>query len=267
MGVIEHEVNSTTELVDFVLKLGQTDDGLRTLWHRGHRSENYSLVPSLVRKLTEEEQIFPMERRLITRFRQRSLPFWPAGYPQNVWEHLFAMQHFGIPTRMLDWSESLLVALYFAATPGTGPVVEDEETPAIWTLDPVKWNRSAAQFKDVEDAIEILTTDSDDLAAYTPSSSPSEDLVRRYKVPLAIFGTHNSARIVAQRGAFTVGGRSLEPMDSFVPADGETLWKIRLEYSRQEMIDDLQTLGFAESMIFPDLVGLSKEITASEGLL
>ena len=33
---------------------------------------------------------------------ERSLPFWAAGYPQGKWEHLFSMQHHGIPTRLLD---------------------------------------------------------------------------------------------------------------------------------------------------------------------
>ena len=35
--------------------------------------------------------------------------YWPAGYPQNDWEHFFAMQHFGMPPRLLDWTENLLI--------------------------------------------------------------------------------------------------------------------------------------------------------------
>lgn len=174
------------------------------------------------------------------------------------------MQHFGIPTRMLDWSENLLVALYFAAM--SSPSGSDEDVPAIWSLDPIEWNRNAPQFKDVGETIDVLTTDSEDLDAYEPSKRLSEDTKRRYKIPLAMFGTHNSARIVAQRGAFTVGGKSLQPMEDFAPQEAEALWKIRLNYPREQMQKDLEILGFSESMIFPDLVGLSKEIAVSEGL-
>ena len=78
----------------------------RQYWFRGQGCDSYKLSPSLWRHLrpkpgaTEVEpgQVLEMERRLLTRFRQRSLPYWPAGYPQTDWEHLFAMQHYGVPT-------------------------------------------------------------------------------------------------------------------------------------------------------------------------
>jgi hypothetical protein len=255
----ELEVGSTTELIEAVLKLGEKCEG-RALWHRGHTSATHTLTPSLYRRLTSTDEIFKVERRLLTRFRQRSLPYWPAGYPQNDWEHLFAMQHYGIPTRLLDWTENLLVGLYFAALPA-----EPSVTPAIWTLDPIKWNQSAKQLQDFTD-VGILTTDSEELKAYAAITREGQDLVQRYVTPLAIYGTHNSPRIVAQRGAFTVAGKSLDGMERLGPDNADALWKITLNYDREEMVSDLGTLGFAESMVFPDLVGLSKEITATEGL-
>lgn len=260
MPYTELHVGSTTELINVVLELGRKCDG-RPLWHRGHTSINHTLTPSLYRKLASADDIFKTERRLLTRFRQRSLPYWPAGYPQNDWEHLFAMQHYGIPTRLLDWTENLLVGLYFAALPSDTPHIE----PAIWTLDPVSWNQSAKQLQDFTD-VGILTTDSDELKPYAAITREGQDLVQRYVTPLAIYGTHNSPRIVAQRGAFTVSGKSLDGLEQFGSGTPEALWKIALNYERKTMVSDLTTLGFAESMVFPDLVGLSKEITVTEGL-
>jgi len=259
MPYIDVTVTSTIELVDVILKLGREREG-RPLWHRGHTHADHALVPSLYRKLSGADEIFQVERRLLTRFRQRSLPYWPAGYPQNDWEHLFAMQHYGIPTRLLDWTENLLVGLYFAAMPAPDGVV-----PAIWTLDPIGWNQTARQLQEFTD-IGILTTDADELSPYAAISREGQDLVQRYKTPLAIYGTHNSPRIVAQRGAFTVAGKSLDGLETFASDEQHTLWKIELRYERAEMASDLAALGFAESMVFPDLVGLSKEITTSEGL-
>lgn len=256
----ELTVTSTTELISAVLDLGKASEG-RPLWHRGHTSAEHTLTPSLYRKLASADDIFKTERRLLTRFRQRSLPYWPAGYPQNDWEHLFAMQHYGIPTRLLDWTENLLVGLYFAALPAE----QLETSPAIWTLDPVSWNQSAKQLQDFTD-VGILTTDAEELKPYAAITREGQDLVQRYVTPLAIYGTHNSPRIVAQRGAFTVSGKSLDGLELLSPDSPTALWKITLNYDRAEMVSDLTTLGFAESMVFPDLVGLSKEITTTEGL-
>ncbi|MGH6999306.1 MAG: FRG domain-containing protein, partial [Phenylobacterium sp.] len=58
------------------------------LWYRGHSRPNYDLIPSLLRDGKPADDVFEREKRLITRFRQRSLPYWPTGYPQNDWEHL-----------------------------------------------------------------------------------------------------------------------------------------------------------------------------------
>ena len=213
--------------------------------------------------------MFEKEKRLLTRFRQRSLAFWPAGYPQNDWEHLFAMQHYGTPTRLLDWSENLFVGLYFACTPGAYSRVEEADLathPALWILDPVHWNRGLGHLRDNAEAVTILTTSDEEARAYEVSERL--DVPRRYKAPIAMYGTHNSARIVAQRGGFTIAGKSIESMDQFIGDDGpDSLWRVDLEFERSEMAANLAALGFAESMVFPDLVGLSREIAGSEGLL
>ncbi|WP_162616495.1 FRG domain-containing protein [Xylanimonas allomyrinae] len=268
MSIEEVRVKSISELVAEVLKIGASLGSERPLWHRGQSCSNHRLLASLARKVENPKALLSLEQRLITRFRQRSLPYWPAGYPQNDWEQLFAMQHHELPTRLLDWSENLFVALYFASSDGA----RDSEThegvrcyPSMWILDPVGWNRQAKQLQEFPD-VAILTTDSDDLKAYAPLSNET-DLARRYAQPLAIYGAYNSARILAQRGSFTVTGNSLSSMEDFASEHSTSaLWKFIVEIPRVQIQRDLSTLGFAESMIFPDLVGVSREIAALEGL-
>lgn len=264
MPVVPLEAESISDLVGLVVGLAEAgDDG--QLWFRGQGCERLPLRSKLARKVLDPDSLLVLEQRLITRFRQRSLPYWPTGYPQDDWEQLFAMQHHGIPTRLLDWTENLFIALYFA-TAEAQVDGGDDCMAVVWVLDPIGWNRQVPQLRDFADDVAILTTDSEDLAAYAPRTRHNL-AKRRYNHPVAVYGTHNSSRIVAQRGTFTVAGNSLEPLESFTNDTGpDVLWRIALNFSRQSASKALKSLGFAESMIFPDLVGVGREITISEGL-
>ncbi|WP_394713635.1 FRG domain-containing protein [uncultured Roseibium sp.] len=145
----------------------------RFLWFRGHARENYSLIPSIMREGKSAEEIFDREERLLTRFRQRSLAYWPEGYPQNHWEHLFVMQHYGFPTRLLDWSENLFVAMHFALT---GENIQADSPPTLWCLDPIEWNRSTPVLSEYGDTIQVLTTTSEEAEAYRPTTNKKRDL-------------------------------------------------------------------------------------------
>ena len=82
-----------------------------------------------------------------------------------------------------------------------------------------------------------------------------------------MYGTHNSARIVAQRGTFTIAGKGMEPMEKYIDTaigDKSILWKYTLDLSDLELKSNLFRLGFTESMIFPDLPALARELSESE---
>jgi hypothetical protein len=198
MPVERLEVDGLEGLLRQVLLIARDLPETAFLWFRGLNCAQHQLLPKIMRDGKEVEEVFDRERRLLTRFRQRSMAYWPAGYPQTDWEHLFAMQHFGMPTRLLDWTENLFVAAHFALGSASGHRHEGPCIPVIWCVNPVEWNRSTPVLSDYGDSIQVLTTSDDDLEAYRPETKK-----RRAKTPVSIFGTHNSERIVAQRGTFT----------------------------------------------------------------
>lgn len=234
------------------------------LWFRGQPSHEYHLTPKLMRGDSRPmDEVYQREARLVARFRERSLPFWPAGYPQQPWEHLFSMQHHGVPTRLLDWSENLLVATYFAATT---PSPTESAKPTIWTLDPLGWNSRVPQLSDT--GIGVLTVADEEAQRWEPATSTGDRLAKRAKYPVALYGVHNSPRIVAQRGTFTIAGDTWLGMDELPCSEidwSSYLTKYIFSGDREQLMKELRFLGFTESMIFPDLSSLAEELTLLEG--
>jgi hypothetical protein len=260
MPIIERTANSIVQLVDEVLSIAGSLSSGRFLWYRGLTCSTFKLLPSLLRDGKEIEQVYDREKRLMTRFRQRSMAYWPGGYLQDDWEHLFAMQHFGLPTRLLDWSENVFVALHFAALSSPTHGSCDPCIPTLWCMDPVEWNQSSPALSDYGAAIQVLTTVDDEVEAYRPTTNK-----KRTKSPLAIFGAHNSARIVAQRGTFVVWGNSAQPLEDFASQQAGRLWRITISLPRTELQYSLRSLGFTETMVFPDLPALGLELSRTEG--
>jgi hypothetical protein len=265
MPIKEFSVSTIDELTATVLTITRTLPPGHFLWFRGLTCLKYTLIPTLLRDSKTEKEVFDREHRLLTRFRQRSMAYWPTGYPQTNWEHMFAMQHYGMPTRLLDWSENLFVAAYFAlgATRDHSAAHPGEPCkPVIWCLDPIEWNRSTPVLEQFGDSIHVLTTADEELEPYEPATNK-----RRHKTPVAMFGSHNSNRIVAQRGTFLAWGNDLRCLED-ISADSvskATLSKITLDGSRNDLSSALRSLGFSETMVFPELQSLGAELTRTEG--
>jgi hypothetical protein len=104
--------------------------------------------------------------------------------------------------------------------------------------------------------------------------SPGDETIKSYKPapkfdgmqnqPVAIYGAHNSARIVAQQGVFTIFGRDTTPMEQIFRKGGfpaGSLTKIIIPRSAiVRMRRSLLNNGITESVVFPDLEGLAREI-------
>lgn len=262
MTVKERDVADLPGVVAAVLEIRASLGSNAFLWFRGVPCRELSLLPKLLRYNRTTKEVFDRERRLLTRFRQRSMAYWPAGYPQNNWEQMFAMQHYGMPTRLLDWSENLLVATYFSLLP---PPQHQHATgschPVVWCTDPVGWNRAMPVLQEYGDEIHVLTTADEELEAYEPETKK-----RRSKSPVAVFGSHNSQRIVAQRGTFMVWGEDVKPLEEVADDHKEVLlWRLSLTGDREYLRQDLETLGFSETMVFPELQSLAEELDRTEG--
>ena len=187
-------VKTVGELVQYIAErlASRTGRGSGIFWYRGHRSRMWSVQPSIWRDYDKDA-----ERNFTNRFcvrastRHRLLP----SYDQDaLW--LSLMQHYGLPTRLLDWTRSPLVAAYFAVEGYISDQTRQPEDALIWMLDPHTLNASEG-FPPVTPSIEAHMCQKMLAAAF------SHEVKEDNKV-LAVMAAENYLRIFVQQGCFTI---------------------------------------------------------------
>lgn len=120
------------------------------LWFRGHAVASYNLNPSIFRGADYKYNSYFTYSNNHLREDYRFQSFMARNFdnvdykmPQYVIEWQEVMQHFFMKTRLMDWSESLIVALEFALDSFINPVKDKEVSerrksaePVIWVLEP-----------------------------------------------------------------------------------------------------------------------------------
>lgn len=147
------EITSLEKFLEEVDKLQKSS--FEKIWFRGIANHTYGLEPSLYRKATNAI----VEKQLLNRFKAKSLPFIDDKSSKSYWEWLFIMQHYGVPTRLLDWSESALIGLAFALI-----YREDHhigQDAGLWCLDPIKLNRDFVKGIKLDELIPSVTDTSE----------------------------------------------------------------------------------------------------------
>lgn len=239
----DEQIISVGSLVDVLRLHIDAYDG--PVWYRGQSNSGWPLVPKLMRAPEEN----PSEAFLINRFKQNatlllSLP------PKHDFDWLFLMQHYSMPTRLLDWSESPLVALYFAVTENPS------SDSALWVLMPTVLNQMSNYRPDYPH--EIPSFEDELLKNYLPETIAKEHRSRLF--PMAAIAPRNSPRIQAQQGVFTISHRENTPIED-VGASGATrdhIWRYIIPAaSKPHLLQELRLLGFSRFQLFPELDSLA----------
>jgi len=229
-------------------------------WFRGHAKICEELTPRVFRE--EYEYIRDLrpdvEFSLIEAFK-RGAPALTANTP-NQEDHiawLFLIQHHGTPTRLLDWTESALIALYFVVS---GHPSDDGE---LWAMYPPGLNK----YSDV-DGLPVSNNPTLRYLALEPMYKNPSGLAKDLKLnripeyPLALQPPFHFPRMVAQLSTFTIHPR---------PKPGNTIPELLTDEkhlvryivprsSKEELLKNLAALGITARTLFPDLDHLSDTI-------
>ena len=196
-----------------------------------------------------------LEEYILRSFIRYSRPYFGSP-PVNDWEVLVAAQHHGLPTRLLDWTYSPLVAAHFATV--DVPVATDR---AVWWLDWKAVHRFF-QFPDLALLIQDLEGIFGGDRPFTPSVlfAMPED-ARPFACMLE--PPSLDARIVAQSAAFTLCSDKRQPFDRFLERHGlgGALTKIVIPARDAGRVrDQLDLVSVDERRLFPDLDGVAAHL-------
>ncbi|MBX2976809.1 MAG: FRG domain-containing protein [Ignavibacteriaceae bacterium] len=234
--------------------LGQLDHikaelGFEKIWFRGVADTAYGLEPSIFRRAVNPA----IEKDLYNKFKVRALPFLDQEPNDNYWEWLFYMQHYGVPTRLLDWSESALIGLAFSVI--FREEKHQDKDAALWCLDPIKLNRDFVKgFKPTEILPNITDPTVQGVQKYSDPEIPVD-------YPVAVYGPQNNERIVAQKGVFTLFPFKERLKLEDLPTSHNFLAKIIIRNAEIDRIkSQLITLGITETLVYPGLDYLADEI-------
>lgn len=272
------KVSSVAEFTKAVENLLPTSS-LQGNWYRGiGRADSYTLRPGLFRHPTATSlaDLMMLESRMLEDFERYSI-LHAAGMDISGddadLKKLFFMQHYGIPTRLLDWSTNPFIALYFALStaqlPAPGITAEDA---AVWVLDPVAWNRTAMEHASYGDAGPLVHSDA--MTGYGPRRLYSGEfeptaLKTLNESAACMLGITNSVRMFAQRGVFTIFGkdtRTIEDQFRSGKYSANTLTKLVISsLNVADVLSAVLRLGYTDSVSYPDLQGLAMEIKRSRG--
>lgn len=294
LRIADYEVKTISKLIDTMndlkFQFGTSSRGDNFIF-RGVKDTNYSLIPNVfreyegkvkVRSDTENNFVsgriyLAAESEILASFSKNARTYLPPSLHDEDFLLLQYAQHYGVPTRLLDFTANPLVALYFSCNGGA------EKDGAIWVIsiepfqrwsfrepagsDPaiepfIRYSREELINHIMEEVIDVTEFD--------------EDYIKKQR-PVFFIPPYIDLRMSAQESRFLVWGSWHDPLNEMVDTnnfmkpiagvrfetfdDQSFLLKITIPgSSKNSLLKELDLLGVNEKSIYPGLDGIGRYI-------
>jgi hypothetical protein len=250
----------------------------KELWFRGE-SEKYEtrLRPELYRprksaKLKPVDELLMIESELYKEFERRAVQLAAEEKSEEYWhwDSYFLMQHHLAPTRLLDWSDGALIALHFALS---NKPSEAEKDAMVYALDPHQIRDSLDELAKKKNIEKRWKQYVDSHPGRGHSQEEWEDCYLPVqdqndlkelaipRAPLVLDMPHISRRVAAQRSQFIIFGTDPSWLSNELEKRRAPIAEIIIAgHARDRVRRELRDTGVSESVIFPDLDGLGREM-------
>jgi len=266
-----HSIGDFIRIVTEDTKKWDYADSLGRPWFRGQTNKDYSPHPTIFRDGGYEE----VSLTQMYRYRAGVLGDVPPR-SGSIDEWLFLMQHYGVPTRMLDWTESGIVSLFFSVHEqdrieysSNAPNKENlnaSKDGAVWLIHPLKLNgltpevgeRFPNSWSDHKENRKVR-------ANLQIPFGLKEAICDASEYPIAILTTFSKQVMSAQKSCFTVYGSRTDDLETMMHnksllKNGHFKKYIISAGDKPKIKQELDVLGVTHSMIFPDFQHLGIEL-------
>jgi hypothetical protein len=238
---------------------------LSDLWYRGanqhfdvqapgvYRPGFTKRAQSIVLKDSIEGKRLRLERDAISQFRSAGAAFLEGFSRTQIY---FIGQHFGMPTRLLDWSTNPLAALFFACDG------EDDKDGFVYAMDAKQVIPEEAETRKGKPLYRQVMTMRHAVVEYAVGISFWEPIDKTFEPHvLPVRPDVIPGRIGQQSSVFTLHMHRAEPVDN------PTLTTIRIDAASKAAIrDELHRVNINQFTTYYDLDHLSKEIKRGWGV-
>lgn len=195
-----------SDLARFFSVISSITASSQIYWFRGHSKPEWALVPSALRFSTEGARRKALgSLSEFQRIAETKIARPPLNAEKLKWMQL--AQHYGLPTRLLDWTRSATTGLFFAALP------PDDTDGAVFIMRPADLNSLGPAGVD-----RVLTDEQDGSVIQKYLGLSGHSAGKRGRPPLAIDPIWNSDRLILQRGGFTLHGSRFDLGQEHAPS-------------------------------------------------